>query len=60
VVPAAADQQALQALRTEKELVIVPHATHLFEEPGALDMVAKVAADWFERFLCTARLREAG
>ncbi|SPE24064.1 Phosphoribosyltransferase [Burkholderiales bacterium] len=38
---------ALQALRCEKELQVVPGATHLFEEPGALEIVAKLAADWF-------------
>jgi putative phosphoribosyl transferase len=32
--------------------VIVPGATHLFEEPGALDEVARLARDWFERHLC--------
>lgn len=32
---------------TEKELVIVPGATHLFEEPGALEEVARLARDWF-------------
>jgi putative phosphoribosyl transferase len=32
-------------------LAIVPGATHLFEEPGALEAAATLAADWFERFL---------
>ncbi len=36
---------------TECELVIVEGATHLFEEPGALDQVASLAGDWFERHL---------
>jgi putative phosphoribosyl transferase len=36
---------------TEKELVIVPGATHLFEEPGTLDVVARLAADWFKYYL---------
>jgi putative phosphoribosyl transferase len=31
--------------------VIVPEATHLFEEPGKLDMVAQLASKWFARFL---------
>ncbi len=35
----------------DKELVIVPGAGHLFEEPGALDAVARHAATWFERWL---------
>lgn len=34
-------------LRCEKKLVIIPGATHLFEEPGALERVAELAADWF-------------
>jgi dienelactone hydrolase len=34
-----------------KELVIVPGASHLFEEPGKLDEVARLAADWFGRYL---------
>lgn len=35
----------------EKKLEIVPGATHLFEEPGALENVAELACDWFERYL---------
>jgi dienelactone hydrolase len=43
---------ALEALgAVEKQLVIVPGATHLFEEPGTLDEVARLAADWFSRHL---------
>ena len=42
---------ALPQLRGEKQLVIVPGATHLFEEPGALDEVARLARNWFERHL---------
>jgi putative phosphoribosyl transferase len=40
---------ALHALQCEKRLEIVPGASHLFEEPGALDAVAHLAADWFIR-----------
>lgn len=43
----ALNQQALAALRCEKKLVLVPGATHLFEEPGALETVAALARDWF-------------
>ena len=42
-----ANRDMLRALRCEKRLEIVPGATHLFEEPGALDAVAHLAADWF-------------
>ena len=38
---------ALAELRCEKELVIVPGATHLFEEPGTLESVASLAGQWF-------------
>ncbi len=43
------NQQAFDALPCEKELVIVPGATHLFEEPGTLDAVARLAAEWLTR-----------
>jgi len=54
------NQAALAQLRCEKQLVIVPGATHLFEEPGALDEVAQLAREWFERYLtpATARTRD--
>ncbi|MEQ1659449.1 MAG: alpha/beta hydrolase [Hylemonella sp.] len=52
----SADTEVLQLNRTafaklqcEKELSVIPYATHLFEEPGALDEVARQAADWFGR-----------
>jgi putative phosphoribosyl transferase len=45
------NRQALAQLRCEKRLVIVPGATHLFEEPGALGEVARLARDWFQRHL---------
>jgi dienelactone hydrolase len=41
------NQAALALLQCEKQLVIIPGATHLFEEPGALDQVARLARDWF-------------
>jgi putative phosphoribosyl transferase len=45
------NQEAFARLNCEKQLVIVPGATHLFEEPGALDAVARLAREWFERHL---------
>jgi putative phosphoribosyl transferase len=45
------NREALEQLRCEKRLIIVPGATHLFEEPGALDEVARLARDWFHRHL---------
>jgi putative phosphoribosyl transferase len=41
------NRQALAELRCEKQLVIVPGATHLFEETGTLEQVAGLATDWF-------------
>jgi pimeloyl-ACP methyl ester carboxylesterase len=49
------NQQAHALLKCQKELVIVPGATHLFEEPGTLEQVAKLAAGWFVRFLIGPR-----
>jgi putative phosphoribosyl transferase len=51
---------ALAQLRSEKRLAIVPGATHLFEEPGALDEVARLAREWFERYLVPAEARATG
>jgi putative phosphoribosyl transferase len=45
------NQLAYDRLHCEKELVIVPGATHLFEEPGTLEEVARQAAEWFARHL---------
>jgi hypothetical protein len=45
------NEQARGAMTCETELVIVPGATHLFEEAGALERVADLAAGWFERRL---------
>jgi putative phosphoribosyl transferase len=46
------NEQARDALvRCERELVLVPGATHLFEEPGTLEAVARHAAAWFTRYL---------
>ena len=42
---------AYRRLNVEKELVIVPGASHLFEEPGTLERVAQLAADWFQTYL---------
>jgi len=54
------NRMALSQLRCEKQLVIVPGASHLFEEPGALDEVAQLAREWFERHLVAARRRRTG
>lgn len=45
------NEEALAALKSERKLEIVPGATHLFEEPGTLEQVAKLASDWFQNHL---------
>jgi putative phosphoribosyl transferase len=47
----ALNQRAYARLWAPRQLVEIPGATHHFEEPGALDQVAELAADWFVRFL---------
>jgi pimeloyl-ACP methyl ester carboxylesterase len=47
----AMNREAMRELRGEVELEIVPGATHLFEEPGALERVAALARDWLLRRL---------
>jgi len=53
------NRTALAALGSESRLEIVPRATHLFEEPGALEHVAAVALRWFERYLVATRAHRA-
>ena len=50
----ALNREALAKLRCEKQLVIVPGATHLFEEPGALEAVVEHARGWFLKHLTEA------
>lgn len=45
------NQQALTKIKAEKKLEIVPGATHLFEEKGALEEVARLAGQWFAKYL---------
>jgi len=47
----AMNQSALAKLQTEKQLKIIPGATHLFEEPGTLEQVSQLASQWFEQYL---------
>jgi putative phosphoribosyl transferase len=45
------NRAAFSQLQCEKRIEIVPGATHLFEEPGALEQVAQLASQWFTRYL---------
>ncbi len=52
------NREAYAQLRSEKKLEIVPGATHLFEEPGAMEQVARLATEWFKRFLVPEKQAE--
>ena len=45
------NRQAIEKMETDTELKVIEGAGHLFEEPGALDQVAKLTVDWFSRYL---------
>jgi pimeloyl-ACP methyl ester carboxylesterase len=47
----ALNRRAFAAMRCAKEMTVIPGATHLFEEPGALERVAGLASAWFVRHL---------
>jgi putative phosphoribosyl transferase len=51
----ALNEQALAKLQAPKALQIVPRATHLFPEPGALETVSQYAIEWFSRYLGRGR-----
>ena len=53
------NERAMARMRAPVRLVIIPGATHLFEEPGALERVARLAREWFVHHLVEAR-RGAG
>ncbi|WP_260957701.1 dienelactone hydrolase family protein [Pseudomonas citri] len=48
------NRRSAQALNCEQQLSIVAGATHLFEEPGSLEEVARLAGDWFDKYLCAS------
>lgn len=45
------NRQAYARMNCKKELVLIPGATHLFEEPGTLEQAAEAAAEWFRQYL---------
>jgi putative phosphoribosyl transferase len=53
------NRRAMQQMRADVRLEIVPGATHLFEEPGALERVAALSGDWFTRYFDPACRRSA-
>lgn len=50
------NQAAMSRMRAERRLELIPGAGHLFEEPGALQEVARLARDWFLRYLTSGEL----
>jgi putative phosphoribosyl transferase len=52
------NEDAYGHLRCERDLQIIPAATHLFEEPGALERVAALAAAWFQQWLAPNAARK--
>jgi dienelactone hydrolase len=54
------NKAAFARLRCKKEMKIIPGATHLFEEPGALEQVAHLAAEWFAKHLQSQSKASAG
>ena len=54
------NRRALARLRCEKQLTIVPGATHLFTEPGALERVAYLASQWFQLHLAADKSPDVG
>lgn len=51
----ALNREVARHLHGVQQITVVTGATHLFEEPGALEEVARLAGDWFERFLAQAQ-----
>jgi pimeloyl-ACP methyl ester carboxylesterase len=45
------NKEAYDQMKTVRKMEIVPGASHLFEEPGALEIVARLATDWFKKYL---------
>lgn len=50
------NQKAYKLIKAKKSLKVIPGATHLFEEPGALEEVARLAAEWFKRHLFSQQI----
>ncbi|HYN06922.1 MAG TPA: dienelactone hydrolase family protein [Vicinamibacterales bacterium] len=60
IIVARINREALVWMRGVVSLSVIPEATHLFSEPGALEEVASRTADWFVRHLRSAHARAAG
>jgi pimeloyl-ACP methyl ester carboxylesterase len=56
----ALNERAFRRLRAPREMVLVDRASHLFEEPGAIEEVSRLAASWFERYLVASPSPSSG
>ena len=50
------NKKVYEELQCEKKLEVVEGATHLFQEPGKMEIVAELAANWFEKYLTTVKV----
>jgi dienelactone hydrolase len=50
------NKKAYEEMKCEKKLEVVEGATHLFQEPGKMEIVAELAANWFEEYLTTVKV----
>ena len=51
------NREVSRHLHGVQQVQVIPGATHLFEEPGTMEQVARLAGDWFTRFLSTSAER---
>ncbi len=51
------NESAFRKLKAEKRMEVIPRASHLFEEPGTLQQVAELTADWFQKYFTQAQSR---
>jgi hypothetical protein len=49
-------RKAYEQLKCEKKLEVVEGATHLFEEPGKMEIVSALAGNWFEKYLTAVKV----
>lgn len=52
------NRDAMRVMKTRTELKVIPRASHLFEEPGALEEVARLASEWFIKYLLVDHTKE--
>lgn len=53
------NREAFKALAVKKKMVVIPGASHLFEEPGKIEEMAEVALEWFDTFIPIAQINQS-